>query len=213
MEKRNETDIHRQAWGILNFLRIQTIHLLPVFFGSEVDFPDTVSELGSFENTFKASKTPALARAITKHLSANAAREHFSDNEWCFIANTQFVHLISCRVIVGGQYDDVGALNFTLQAIPLRQIFLDFQYRNIWVSILECVFQCINLLATDKSKSADMPNNVFGFHHIVIDQCEMFDAGHDKLERDLAPARPATCNEYTGFSEGLDVKQPFNSGE
>ncbi len=176
VKKRDEPDVYREAWGILYLLRIQSVHLLPVFFGSEINLPDTVSEFSSFENTLQTSKTPTLARTITKHLSANPAGEHFSDNEWCFISNTQFVHLKSCRIIVGGKYDDVGALDLTLQAMPLHQIFFDFQYRNIWVSILEYVFQCINLLATDKSKSANMPNHIFGFHHVFIDQREVFDA-------------------------------------
>ena len=159
----NERDVHHQPWRVLYLSRVQAIHFFPFFISREINFVNTVPKLGAFKKLLQACKTSTLSWSIGERLTANAAREDPSDDEWYPFIDAEFVYPVSGRLIVSGKNNHVRLLYRSVEPVPVQKVLVVISNLGERISILQHVAQRIGFLLTQISNSAHVSNDVFGF--------------------------------------------------
>src|ERR1700676_1735493 len=97
------------------------------------------------------------------------------------MSDAKLIEHIAGGVVVSCEDNHVGPGNFGGERRVLHQVRIDCGNRGGWIPVEQYLGECVNFLGAKIPSSADMTDDVFDLEYVIVNQCEVADAGHREL--------------------------------
>src|SRR5260370_3590873 len=160
MKCRNERDINRETRRIFDLRYLESIDLLPLFLGIQVDLPHALPVLRALQDGFEAGETASRQRAVAKHFAADPASKDTSDDERYFAADAEFVDLVAGRFVVRGEDDDITPGDELLDVWEGHDVGFDRVDFRVGFPVPQKFGERVNLFFSTKATSGQAPGDM-----------------------------------------------------